>query len=82
MASEQRWQLYGTLGCHLCEQAQVVVGQLQQEFDIQLTLKDIADETSLVESMGHVIPVLENSGTGEQLTWPFDPEKLTDWLMT
>lgn len=74
------WVLYGTLGCHLCEQAQAIIQQLQQSFVIELTQVDIADNAQWVAAMGERIPVLENTQLRQTLDWPFDPEVLTRWL--
>ncbi|HEY7774360.1 MAG TPA: glutaredoxin family protein [Marinagarivorans sp.] len=74
------WRLYGTLGCHLCEQALAIVDQLKAQFPIELERVDIASSQSLVERLGHRIPVLENIASAQTLDWPFDPQILTDWL--
>lgn len=74
------WILYGTLGCHLCDKAEAIIQQLQQQFTINMIQVDIASDAQLVESLGERIPVLENCATGERLYWPFDPEILTNWL--
>ncbi len=74
------WVLYGTLGCHLCEQADAIVARLQADFPIVLRRVDIANDEALVLAMGERIPVLENAMTGAQLDWPFAPEIITDWL--
>jgi hypothetical protein len=75
-----QWVLYGTLGCHLCEQAEAIVARLQVDFPIELHRVDIADNEAWVLAMGERIPVLENTTTGAQLDWPFSPEVITDWL--
>jgi PII-like signaling protein len=74
------WILYGTLGCHLCEQAQAIIQELQQDFPIVVTYVDIAEKVELVALMGERIPVLENPQLQQMLDWPFDPEALTRWL--
>ncbi|SBS31700.1 hypothetical protein MAQ5080_02042 [Marinomonas aquimarina] len=59
--------LYGTLGCHLCEEAQA---WLQHFFPaLQLIHVDIAVDERLVEEFGLRIPVLSNGR--ESLDWPF-----------
>ena len=58
------WVLYGTQGCHLCEQAQAIIEQLQQEFKIECKQVDIAQgqyAEQLVQRLGERIPVLENT---------------------
>ncbi|MDZ7924885.1 MAG: glutaredoxin family protein [Marinagarivorans sp.] len=78
-----QWILYGTLGCHLCEQAEAIIARLQADFPIELRIVDVAnavDREAWVLAIGERIPVLENTATGAQLDWPFCPEAITDWL--
>lgn len=75
-----QWRLYGTLGCHLCEQAEAIVEQLKQSFDIELESIDIAESAGSVAQFGERIPVLENKNAQQMLDWPFDLEVLSDWL--
>ena len=78
-----QWVLYGTQGCHLCEQAEAIVQQLQGTFNIECTTVDIAEgeyAEQLILRLGERIPVLENTQLQETLDWPFDIEKLTAWL--
>lgn len=74
------WRLYGTLGCHLCTQAEHIVATLQQEFPINLEVVDIVDQPDWLAAYAQSIPVLENTLNGQQILWPFDPELLSDWL--
>ena len=41
--SADSWQLYGTLGCHLCEVAESLLIQAQTVTDIEWQKVDIAD---------------------------------------
>ncbi|MBM6550022.1 glutaredoxin family protein [Marinomonas ostreistagni] len=60
--------LYGTLGCHLCTEAEAWLANSYP--DISLKKIDIADEEALVARYGIRIPVLAK---GEQEhDWPFD----------
>lgn len=66
-------QLYGTLGCHLCDVAeQVLIPLLQQGCAIEAI--DIADDDALMARYQTAIPVLAN-GAGEELHWPFTTEQ-------
>jgi hypothetical protein len=77
--------LYGSDGCHLCEQALAIcLTVLTHE---QLTEIDIIDQTSvahetktLVELYGIHIPVLEKLGNmpceNKKLFWPFTAEQV------
>ena len=72
--------LYGTLGCHLCEQAEWLLQPLRQAA-WQLQVIDIADQPdsdALVERYGLRLPVLR-FGTAE-LDWPFDLVQVERWL--
>ncbi|ARU57144.1 MAG: glutaredoxin family protein [Pseudomonadales bacterium] len=72
--------LYTTLGCHLCEQAEQVLREVNQHLPIQWTKKDIADDDQLVERYGIRIPVLYVEGYADDLGWPFAPDDLIRWL--
>ena len=75
--------LYTTLGCHLCEEAEHMVNK-QQVFDVTLALVEITESESLMEKYGIRIPVLkfddEADDEGIELAWPFSEEELTTFL--
>lgn len=60
--------LYGTSACHLCEEAEALVGRLGLALDVV----DIAEDDALHERYGMRIPVLRRLDTGAELDWPFD----------
>ncbi|MCJ8206505.1 glutaredoxin family protein [Pseudomonas sp. RGM2987] len=64
-------QLFGTLGCHLCEVAEAVLMPFV-EHGLLVELVDIAESEALSEAYGLRIPVLRRIDTGEELDWPFD----------
>ncbi len=67
--------LYGTVGCHLCEDAERVL----QALALSYKTIDIIDDNRLLEKFATSIPVLE--GTGEKhLYWPFNETQVTTWL--
>jgi hypothetical protein len=73
--------LYGTLGCHLCEQAEWLLQPLLQSTTWRLQHCDIAeqpDSETLIARYGLRIPVLR-FGTVE-LDWPFDLMQVQTWL--
>lgn len=76
--------LYTTSGCHLCEQARLLIEeQLAQSADDggwQLVLSDIADDASLMERYGIRIPVVQRADNGDELGWPFDRQSLAVFL--
>ena len=61
-------KFYGTSCCHLCEQAEAVL----REVDIVAEHIDIADDDMLLERYGTRIPVLRRIDNGAELGWPFD----------
>lgn len=62
--------LYGTKGCHLCDEAEVLLAQAQMAVVFQWQYIDIALDDNLVKKYGIRIPVLEKE-TGQVLDWPF-----------
>ena len=82
-----KYNLYGSEGCHLCEQALAIC--LQVIPNEQLNQVDIVDQETvehetktLVELYGVHIPVLEklaNDGSiaNKKLFWPFTAEQVT-----
>lgn len=75
-----RLLLYGTSGCHLCEQARALVAPLAEAFGWRLEEVDIADDEQLFARWGEVIPVLERTDRPEPLCWPFDQRMVLDCL--
>jgi hypothetical protein len=75
-----KYNLYGSEGCHLCEQAlalclTVLSNELLMQIDI-IEQENVEHETkTLIELYGVHIPVLEklaqNRGENTKLFWPF-----------
>jgi hypothetical protein len=78
VGSEPELILYTTAGCHLCEQAAVILRTELGGFNLQLV--DIADSEALVTRYGARIPVLRISGSDAELGWPFDAFAVADFL--
>ena len=72
-------QLFGTLGCHLCELAEAILMPLV-EHGLMVELVDIADSESMFETYGLRIPALRRVDTGAELDWPFDTEQVVSFL--
>lgn len=72
-------QLFGTLGCHLCEVAETLLMPFV-EHGLLVELVDIAEREDWVEQYGLRIPVLRRSDTGAELNWPFDAEQVVTFL--
>lgn len=72
-------ELFGTLGCHLCEDAE----QVLQPFVAQgllVELLDIIDSPQWLERYALTIPVLRRVDTGQELKWPFDEQDVLKLL--
>ena len=72
-------QLFGTLGCHLCEVAEAMLMEFV-EHGLMVELVDIAEREDRVEDYGLRIPVLRRLDTGAELDWPFDGEQVVAFL--
>jgi hypothetical protein len=71
--------LYGTLGCHLCEQAAAIVAPLLAS-DCLLEDVDISGSEDLMARYAIRIPVLVRQADGAELGWPFDQQQLLAFL--
>lgn len=72
-------QLFGTLGCHLCEIAEAEIMPLV-EHGLLVELVDITESDDLAEDYGLRIPVLRRMDTGAELDWPFDTGQVVAFL--
>ena len=73
--------LYSTAGCHLCEDAELILQYCKQyQPTIQWQTIDIASDPALVEKYGVRIPVVRTEPDGNELGWPFDAGQLMDFL--
>ncbi len=63
-------ELLGTVGCHLCDDAERVLKQLSLVRPIAWQYVDIALDDDLCQQFGAHIPVLRQ-GEGDTLFWPF-----------
>ena len=70
---------YTTVGCHLCEHAELVLQEFAAqsgvpEFDLKEV--DISADAHLVELYGIRIPVVKNSANEKEIGWPFGFEDI------
>lgn len=79
-----RLVLYGTIGCHLCEEAAGLLRELlaDRPFDAIVRDVDIADDAALMDAYALRIPVLHDVENGRELDWPFPPAELHALLAT
>ncbi len=74
-------QLFSTLGCHLCEQAQELVLQYSLSYQtVTLEILDIFDQPEWQTHYGIRIPVLVEPKTQAELAWPFTLSELTTFI--
>lgn len=73
-------KLYTTEGCHLCEQAEQLLEQLNEQFPLRLELIDISADAELVERYGIRIPVVMKPASDAELGWPFDFSQLQTFV--
>jgi len=73
---------YTTDGCHLCEDAILLLQRLLAEYSeqYQIELIDIAQSDELIEEYGIRIPVLQKTSLKKDLGWPFDYQGLLDYV--
>lgn len=71
--------LYTTLGCHLCQQLEGLLGQLCRE-PVVLERVEISEDEGLMARYGVRIPVLADAA-GSELDRGFEPERLAAWLI-
>ena len=75
-----RFKLYGTSACHLCDVAAAMLeGLAEQGICPGYDKIDISDSDDLFQRYGLAIPVLR-SPAGEELNWPFDVEQLRSFI--
>lgn len=63
--------LFTTAGCHLCDQAEIILDSM----DVQIDKVEIGDDDDLVERYGIRIPVLQFTDNSE-LNWPFEQHEI------
>lgn len=70
--------LYATSGCHLCELAEAMLGDMLAAPGWQVV--EIAEDDGLLERYGIRIPVVLRVHDGAELGWPFDREMLRRFI--
>jgi len=69
--------LFGTSGCHLCEQAEVIVKACVPD---GVETVDIAEQEQWQERYAVRIPVLYDPVTKLELGWPFGRAEVEDFV--
>ena len=81
MSKEIELTLIGKPGCHLCDDAQVVIDTVLEEFTtpIPVVKKNILDDEALFARYSEEIPVLLINGKVHNY-WRIDPDRLRSEL--
>jgi predicted RNA-binding protein len=72
------FNLYGTEGCHLCEDALALCLAVMPAEKVSVI--DIIDDEKLLELYRISIPVLERLSDQQKLYWPFDQAQVLELL--
>ena len=76
-----RLLLLGTSGCHLCEQAELIINDcLQNNHGLTMETIDIAEQEKWQELYALRIPVLYHPETKKDLGWPFDQMHVQEFI--
>ncbi len=70
--------LFGTAGCHLCEQAEQLIEH--SEAALAYHKQDIVEKNDWMEQYATRIPVLYHIPSREELGWPFDQTSLQQFI--
>ncbi|RUO31787.1 thioredoxin family protein [Aliidiomarina sedimenti] len=66
--------------CPLCQQALLMIHQTELEEPVSLHMIDIDEQPELQDEYGWLIPVLIRQRDDAELKWPFDPQRLAEFL--
>lgn len=69
--------LFGTSGCHLCEQAEAIINACLSD---GVDYVDIAEQEQWQERYAIRIPVLYDQDTQQELGWPFDKSEVEEFI--
>ena len=75
--------LFGTSGCHLCEQAESIIKDcLLDGLDLIIEEIDIAEQEQWQDRYAIRIPVLYHPETEQELGWPFDQADVKEFIQS
>jgi hypothetical protein len=77
------FHLYSSEGCHICEQALALIGNVIPDHQIKVVDiidSDIEGEQNLVQLYGVHIPVLERLSDNHKLFWPFEQSQVVELI--
>jgi len=62
---------YSTTHCHLCEEAEALLANVKEMYDINWTEIEISTDDNLIELYGIRIPVIKRVDNSVEISWPF-----------
>lgn len=74
--------LLGTLGCHLCEEAEQLLATTIDTNQTSIETIDIAEHQQWQEKYAVRIPVLYHSPSKKELGWPFTEPMIQKFIDT
>lgn len=77
---QKEYILYGTSGCHLCEEAEAVISSVIKNQDIIYMSKDIVEDDALLSQYALIIPVFKCITSQQELNWPFTEEAIEAFI--
>jgi len=80
LPSTKQFLLLGTVGCHLCDQAETILRPLVAAHGLEIELVDISEHDALLRAYGVYIPVLRQLASGNELRWPFSAQDVAALL--
>ena len=76
-----RLLLFGTFGCHLCEQAELIIKNcLANNKELTIETIDIVEQEHWQEQYAVRIPVLYHPETKKYLGWPFNTAQVKKFI--
>jgi len=69
--------LLGTSGCHLCEEAELIMSSCE---NVKIELIDIAEQEQWQEKYAIRIPVLYHVESKSELGWPFGLQQVQQFI--
>ena len=76
LSSENELLLYTLVGCHLCEQ----VEDMLRDMNIAWRPLEIDTDPDLEEKYAISIPVLQRTDNGQELFYPFNQQQVLEFL--
>ncbi|PKO48038.1 MAG: thioredoxin family protein [Betaproteobacteria bacterium HGW-Betaproteobacteria-22] len=73
-------KFYTTSHCHLCERAEALLHRIAKEYDMQWNKLDIANDESMIEQYGTIIPVIQRTDNNTEIKWPFTYDELLTFI--